>query len=461
MDHFKSIEPSTVKAREIWIFVGYLIFLALIAFGMQEVRSEPEIWPVPDVWTMTVDRLIQEGIGFGDPTSFATAAVDVYETGWISEENNWIFNLWPPGFPLIEAAVLSVFGREAPILAILQGLAVLLHASAAFALYATLRRYINVPAALIGGLIPFAFPVTRLFLLQPTGVALGETFAVGFFTLGMLASIAATSRPRYMFAILAGIALALAAYIRSQFEFILTVQMSVAGVLVVMAILGILRKFLGMPVPKKSLICLAVIILSTQASMLPWRIYHLIQEGNPKWVFTADLITLNSVRTDAELDAKGGSFVVRGGGNVVCNINPQTCGKLDQARSLFFRTFIEQPVDWLEYKARRMPVYWFAPIGTWTAVLAEPSWSDLVYNAISAVAIMASFTLVLTARSIRKDSAWLALSLFNMTLFIAYGAVLVFVHFEARYLYFPKFIGLVLFLIEGAVLLANRSSRKK
>jgi hypothetical protein len=457
----KSIVASAVTTREIWIFVSYLILLALIAFGTQDVRSAPEVWAVPDVWTLTVDRLIQGDIRSGDPTRFATAAVDVYETGWIRKENNWIFKLWPPGFPLIQAAVLSVFGREAPILAILQGLAVLLHASAAFALYVTLRRYINIPSALIGGLIPFAFPVTRLFLLQPTGVAFGETFAVGFFTLGMLASIAATSRPRYMLAILAGIALALAAYIRSQFEFILSVQMSVACVLVVMAILGVLRKFLGIPVPKKSLICLVVIILSTQMSMLPWRIYHLIHDGSPRWVFTTDQVTRNSVRTDAELVANKRGFVVRGGGNVVCNINPQTCGKLDQARSLYFRTFAEQPGDWLEYKARRMPAYWFAPIGTWTDVRTEPGWSDIVFNTISAVAIIASFTLVLTARSIRKDEAWLALSLFNVTLFIAYGAILVFVHFEARYLYFPKFIGLVLFLIEGAILVAHRSAKKE
>jgi hypothetical protein len=275
----------------------------------------------------------------------------------------------------------------------------------------------------------------------------------------MLATIAATSRPRYLLAVVAGIALALAAYIRSQFEFILTVQVFAACVLVVMAILGVLWKFFSIRAPNKSLICLVVVIISSQSSMLPWRIYHLIQEGSPKWVLTTDLLTLNSVRTDAELVAIDAGWLVRGGGNIVCNINPQTCGKLDQARSLFLRTFIVQPGDWLEYKARRMPTYWFAPIGTWTAVLDEPSWSDLVYNAISAVAIMASVTLVFTARSIRRDSAWLALSLFNMTLLIAYGAIVVFVHFEARYFYFPKFIGVVLFLISLAILFANRSSR--
>ena len=44
------------------------------------------------------------------PTYFATAAIDIAENGWISSYNDWIFNLWPPGFVLLEASIIKVAG---------------------------------------------------------------------------------------------------------------------------------------------------------------------------------------------------------------------------------------------------------------------------------------------------------------------------------------------------------------
>lgn len=439
----------------IWVFAFYLLLMGFIAFGMRDAPSEP------NVRAMTIDKIIHEGLyRLNDPSSFASAAVDIYETGWIREENNWIFNLWPPGLPLLQAVVLTVFGRDIPILAVLQGLAVLLHASVALALFWTLHRYVNWTFAVIGGIVPFAFPLTRVYLLQPTAVALGETFAVGFFALGVLASLSAVREPRYVLGVAAGLAFGLAAYFRSQFEFILSIQTLVVLFLLFLTFLGLPRKLLGLQISRGSMTCLVVIVLSTQISMLPWRVYHMIHEGTSKWVFTSDLIIGNAVKSDAELNAVGGNFVVRGGGNVVCHINPETCNNAELARSNFFQTFFNHPIKWLEYKMGFLPEYWFAPVGNWTDVIAKPTRLDLLYNILFGIFIATAVVLSLFARTIREDTAWIALLVFNVSLVAAYGAILMFAHLEVRYLYFPKFIGTVLFLVQFSMLWGHRSARK-
>lgn len=431
------------------IFSCYLSVLGLIAFVMPRVQAEP------DAWAMTLGRLIQKGVGWNDPTSFALAARDIYETGWIRIENVWIFNLWPPGLPMIEAAILSIFGREAPLLFILQVIAVILHTSVAFTFYVILRRYTNGTLALVTAILPFVFPVTQAYLLQPTGVAFGETFAVGFFFLGMLASVDAISRPNYTRAMIAGIALSLSAYIRSQFEVILSIQAIVALALLLLAVTGMLRRITAQSVNVAKLLCVVIIVLSAQGALLPWRIHNLHQRGTVQWVSTSAITARNSVMSDADLIAIGGGFVVLGGGNVACKVAPQTCGNLDHAQSLFYETFIQNPVEWLSYKASLMPKYWFAPIGSWVFVQHEASLSDIIYNSILAITICIASVMTWTSKSLRRHETWLAIALFNTTLFFSYGAIAVFVQFEARYLYFPKVIGIMLFLLEIAILTSN------
>ncbi|MBO9186483.1 hypothetical protein ACQZ4Y_19530 [Rhizobium sp. L80/93] len=431
----------------------YLAAIVMIAFVIPRVQFEP------DAWNMTLHRLIETGVGWSDPTSFATAARDLYETGWIRIENAWIFNLWPPGLPMIEAAVLSVFGRDAPLLFILQIAAVILHTAVAVAFYFILRKYANGVIAFFGAMLPFAFPVTRVYLLQPTGVAFGETFAVGFFFLGMLASFDAISQPSYPRATMAGIALSLSAYIRSQFELILMMQALVAVALLLLAVTGVLRRITAQPVDVAKLLCVFIIVTSAQAALVPWRVHNLVQRGTAQWVATSSLTARNSVMADADLSAIGGNFVVLGGGNVACKVAPQTCGNLDHAESLFIRTFIHYPIEWLSYKASLMPKYWFAPMGNWVMVKNEARLSDIIYNSILAFIIAIGFVMILTLKSLKRHETWIALVLFNFTLLLSYAAISAFVQFEARYLYFPKVAGIMLFLIEIAILGSSRSAK--
>ncbi len=133
----------------------------------------------------TIQQLINAS-KMGDPASFATAAIDIAANGWISSTNEWILNLWPPGFILLEALIIKVMGINAPVILVLQILAAGLFSIVLVQLYTQLKNSVNSRLAFILPLLIFAFPVSRVLLLQPTGISLGESFAIGFFLLGAL-----------------------------------------------------------------------------------------------------------------------------------------------------------------------------------------------------------------------------------------------------------------------------------
>ena len=140
----------------------------------------------PDAFSITLLQLIKASTEMGDPGSFATAAIDIAENGWISNSNKWIFDLWPPGFILLEAFILKLLGSDAPVVLILQILAAALFSVVLLLLYDFLIETFNSKIAFLLPLAIFAFPVSRVFLLQPTGVTLGESFSIGFFLISIL-----------------------------------------------------------------------------------------------------------------------------------------------------------------------------------------------------------------------------------------------------------------------------------
>ncbi|MDT4845829.1 hypothetical protein FQZ97_798270 [compost metagenome] len=133
----------------------------------------------PNLWISVSDFLNFPTIN--DPKTFARAGLEVADQGWLAQPSAWIFNLWPPGFVLLLGGIFKMLGTEAPFLVVLLGLTIV---TGVFMLM-TVRRYLSfyVPAflALLLPLVPFLFPVTRFFLLQPVGLSFGEGFSVLFF----------------------------------------------------------------------------------------------------------------------------------------------------------------------------------------------------------------------------------------------------------------------------------------
>jgi hypothetical protein len=483
------------KHKFFWISIVYFLTLLAVTLLVRDIPNQP------DALHMTLQQLINTSMAMGDPSSFSTAAIDVARNGWISDGNNWIFSLWPPGFILLQALILKLFGFDAPVIFILQILSACLFAIVLTFFYDFLRTKISKPIAFIFPLFIFAFPVSRVFLLQPTGISLGESFAVGFFILSLLLAFRSLHQNSLRYAFFSGLCLALSAYFRSQFEFILlvmtawgilwgayilltsirsTFKRTVGGGILTMVISSISitsrlvrtsrgffvaiafkKKQLQKPALVNLILTVAVILLTAHAITLPWRLYHLVHDGSPSWVHTTSIIASNSVMTSDALEQAKGGFVVAGGGNLVCRIDNSTCGDTTHAMKLFVKTFISHPIQWYSLKLEIIGNFWFSSIQDWVTPSSNNStFMNTLGNGLALLALIIIVSLLFT-KTLRSHKLWSLLVWFNLSLFSAYIFIFTAAHFEVRYFYFPKIAALFMLIAITALYFHTLTNRPK
>jgi hypothetical protein len=440
------------KHNTFWVGIVYFLILLSIAFWVRDIPNQQDSFN-------TIQQLINAG-GMSDSASFATAAIDVAENGWISSANEWVFNLWPPGFVLLEALILKVFGLGVPIILVLQILAAALFAIVLTLLHDFLRTLVKSRLAVMLPLLIFAFPVSRVFLLEPGGVVLGESFAIGFFLLGVLLILRSVMKNSLRCAVYAGLCLALTAYFRSQFELIL-LALTGWGVLLVIVIQFTRLRNLTEPSAVKFIVkTIAITLLVAHAATAPWRVYHMVHlhynakiqkfEGSPSWVYTSQLIYENSVQTTEYLYKNSGGFVVAGAGNLTCRIDPATCGDTANAQKSFIKTFIKHPVEWYSFKFEVIGKYWFSSMKNRTHFKFSPTVADTLINGLLLMSLIALVCLLFT-RKVRSHGSWILLMWFNASLISAYMLIFTLVHFEVRYFYFPKIAIMLMFIIVSSM----------
>lgn len=433
----------SLKQGSLWVGGVYFLILLGIAFWIRDIPNQP------DAFSITLQQLIKTS-WWSDPVYAATAAIDIAENGWISSANDWIFNLWPPGFVLLEALIIKVLGADAPMLLVLQILAAVLFSVVLVLLYELLKAHVKGEVAIMLPLLIFAFPVSRVFLLEPTGISLGESFAIGFFLLGVLLALRSVGKNQVRYALYAGLSLALSAYFRSQFELIL-LALTGWGILLVIALrFTRLRESIEPTLLRSIVMTIAVVLLVAHVATAPWRAYHWIYRGSPSWVETSNLVFENAVKTSERLKQDSGGFVLEGGGNLVCRIDPATCGDTANARRLFIKTFIEHPIEWFLLKFKVIGKYWYSSVINWASVRTESSALDFVTNGLNLVVLIALFVLLLT-RKVRSHRLYVLLVWFVASIFSAYALIFTLVHFEVRYFYFPKIAAIFLVLVVASL----------
>ena len=161
-----------------------------------------------------------------------------------------------------------------------------------------------------------------------------------FFCSAILLAFRSVVRNSLCYAAYAGLCLALSAYFRSQFEFIL-LSLTGWGILLVIALqLTRLQKYIRAEVCKissknncESCSCCprgdcALESLSLEIPGKPFLgVIHLTLLLETQW------------QLQSYLKNNSGGFVVDGGGNLVCRIDPTTCGDTANAKNLFVETF--------------------------------------------------------------------------------------------------------------------------
>lgn len=423
--------------------LGYFACLLLIGVFVRDTASQPGLFS-------TIHGFLSTPQDMGDPVSFATGALDIYRFNWPSPGNYWLIHLWPPGFMLLEGGILKLFGEEAPFIAILMVLSSLSSAMMLSVLRRALIGFVPAAVATLLPLLPFCFPVTRQFLLQPTGLVLGEAFSVAFFITSVLLVWLAAKERNLTRAVVAGLLLALSAYFRSQYELIVVLMTACALPLALWAFIAMRRK--GGEAEARtqilySLKAVAVLLVTAHVLMAPWRIHNKVEADSLAWVQTQDLTYQYLLSTDAALLAGNGAFVIRGGGNVACALDPSVCGKSD--RALILGVFVAHMREWLQIKASLLPEYWFASINDWGVPVTAAGRGDNLANGLALLCVLAIAPLLhLGRRALASDVLiWLFSSFF-----IFFFLVFVLIHYEVRYFYLFK-----IFAIVSSVLLACRA----
>ncbi len=438
-------------------FSLYFVIMLMIAVLVRDIPQQPDLWA-------NISNFMDpaKGMSFTDPSSFAIGALDVFHFGWIQPENNWLIRLWPPGFMLTEGWVLRLFGLEAPFILIL----IILNCAFAAVLLLLVRKNLlmGMPKQYAGllPLLPFCFSITRLFLLEPVGIILGECFAIIFFLTSMLLMMLAARTRSWKTAVASGLMLALSAYFRSQFEIIIMALTVFAALpLLLFAIRRVIRRYGSDRVQRRGqswpALTVTLALLVCHLSMMPSRIATYLDPyaANLSWVQTSQLVYSNAGKTDKQLNDAGGGWVVRGGGNMACVLDSTYCGKAD--KGAFYRAFFYHMDQWYAHKLARVGEYWFASTKDFTLHAENPTVLETTENLFFLMSVLATFPLLWRVRH-HQDAAlhWWFCGSFYACFFVVFTLV----HFEVRYFYAVKIFSVFNVLLLSGMAWQTRASAK-
>jgi hypothetical protein len=431
-------------------FIVYFIFTLTIAFFVGDTDGQLKL-------SSTILDIVNQSL-VADSHNFAQTAIEVFKNGWFTESNMWVIHLWPPGFILLETAILKLFGGlSTPIIIIL---IILSSLSFAFALSMICDYISPLIGNLLGFIVPlifFIFPFIRFFMLEPSGIIFGETLAISFFIISIILILQAVKEQKLNKAIYSGILFALSAYFRSQFE-LLVLSFSILSIPLFIYQLLIWKKNKSSNGSVSQLFTIKAVILMllvTHLLMLPWRIYHQIEGKNFAWVQTSKLVVINSLASSKSLLKHNGNWIIAGGGNLACQLEPTYCDKTE--KSLFYKAFAYNIVRWYELKAKKIKDFWYMPLVQTqhsNQINFVPNLFDFVSNTFFLILLISIFPLIIKLRKFpnSKMFLWIATSFFG-----TYFVIFTFVQFETRYFFLPKIFTLLFFII----LLCNYIYQKK
>jgi uncharacterized protein (DUF2062 family) len=411
-------------------FFAYFVILLLIAFFARDEFINLDSWIPANKIASILAPVVS------DPVTFLKAATDIYQHGTLLPENSWILHLWPPGFIFLEASLLKLVGPGGPLVALLQ-ISICALFAAVFVLQRTvLRPLVGAYISSVSPLLILLFPVARIFLLSPAGVTFGEGFSVASFIASGLLIFYAVRTERIGFAVASGVSAAIAAYFRSQYESILIVETVFAVPVIVWFHCTARSEQVGRPTPRQATVIvrsLALSLLAAHLLMLPWRLHNMVENGSLGWVQTLDIVIENSLALEKPLLAKGGRFVIEGGGNLGCRLEPSYCGRDD--KKLFWLAFVRNPVAWIEIKSALIGRYWFSSSKNITVVWQSATKVDDFCNI---VFLLCMFGIPVLLVLLRADDAWPIILWLNASFCGAFLAIFVLVQLEVRYFYLVK-----------------------
>lgn len=462
-----------IKLNSLTCIFFYLILFTAIAFLSP---SLPTGLSTPFSSHSTILQ-IHNYWGSSDVGLYALGGWIIFSKGWFDANTIGLISFWPPGFMVLQAIILKIFGPAAPVVITIQVLAALFLALTCNFFRLCIKLFLRKEYAFFLPLILLFFPQFRMFMLDRSAVLFGETFAISLTLTGFFCLILACAKNNKILALIAGGAFALSAYFRPTFETFLTIAS--LNFLLIFFLLHAYKKIKldfafqdgisnnSALIKLNPLIAIFLAIITFHVLTMPYRIYTYMRTGSPSWVQDGPTMWQQNFTSTETLTKEGGGFEAMGMGNTACRVDPTLCTQLskqinhgtispNELRKYVFQTLYKHPLRWIYIKYNVLPKYWFATVNNF--------WDMVAYSKISTLS--AYFENLIFFGCFVFSIAWVFCTLRNpysfitywlsSSIFIAYAIIFLFAHYEVRYFFFFKFY----FLVTAILGLAQSASTR-
>jgi hypothetical protein len=442
----------------------YLAILLAVALhdGLQTPINVLGITVTP----LASNAVMAEQFGLSDAGSYARGGREIIEYGWFKEPYYQI--LWPPGFFVLHAFLVGFVGPSGPALLCLLIITVASWALVFTWLYVLARNRLSPLTSFLVPLLFLGFPFFREYLLRD-GVVFAESLSTAVWLLAFLIVLKAANQVGWLLPTIAGVLFAVAAYVRAQMDL---VMIAMTAIFAVLAVLYVLREKFAIQTSKsryvtlqRELSVLFISFLVFHALTLPYRVYKL-RAHNSVMFSTANYYWQYHWMEPADFTPVQG-FILRGGGGAACHVEPHVCEKFRQnsntpddpsARYAAYRraavsAFLHHPWKWIAYRMDHLPPYWFSRPSA-----ATPHGEDRLTGF-----VLTSLTLGVILLALFSARRKLGLTFLSavLSVFLGNAAILVFVHYEVRYLYHAQASAIVFFLVALTYLYGLNTPRNR
>lgn len=369
----KSIKQLLTNASLFSLFF-IICFSAAFYFGNQYFpefahSSNLPIVNYTDYLHLSAQQVVQI-FGLADSASYVKYAQSFLQNGGLI---SWMTHLWPPGQPMIIAGVIKLFGDSSYPLKMLY-LIIGLWSLAFVFVYHSLARIKNPVIKIFIALVPLYLEVFRSWIFG-YAILMSEGTSLPLLIIAFCLLITWLREDKQKYLIASACVFALLAYIRGYFEMfgnfilLLTVIYIIYRCIYLKIVTGSLNGLLS-----KKLRTILIALLVFNLILVPWRIYHRIQDHTFSWQQMG--LIWPSFWTPTSYFPTG---------NIACEVQPDLCKLLYQndisvgpklKNSLYLKltlmTFITHPFVWYGVKLKAFNAFWF---GENNGVIG---WGDLI-----------------------------------------------------------------------------------
>jgi hypothetical protein len=403
-------------------------------------------------------------LGGLDAGSYLQGALSIYQGSFREGVNDFIWQLWPPGVPIVGFLAIKIFGTNSNPLQISAVLSsVLLATWVAGLWYFSIKSKIKIMVRLLLAFLLISSVIQGWILDQ--GIMYAEGFYI-FFTVFALILIAHNSFLNTKVLVSAGILLGLAAYFRAIGFTVIVFLIILSGITWMVAVSGGMLKSKKIETRKlfENSKAAGIVSLSAYLTTLPWSLFResWLAIKPTKWVVTGDRVWQGVWSNDKQLNDSGWAITI-GTDNWACHLDKIKCQVLqngNHSENYYFletmKTVIMHPIEFVSMRVNDLWNYWELN-GRW--LYPPQNKIPAAYGTIegSIFLVIVGVAVFLLLQGFKKLTV---LVLVEIAVILGSTAPLIVFHLESRYFIPIKIVTVVIVILNSTKLLEVSQTKK-